>query len=115
MQTELLRGNWSFPGYVVGDSDTVRFIHTGSGHDVNGHNYTNSPAAAVRLALEAGTDLESAGGSDNYYRDVIPQMLRNGSLPHSLVDLALTRLLTLRFRAGLFDKYLLRCMHNLDP
>ena len=105
MQTKMLRGNWSFPGYVVGDSDTVRFIHTGNGHDVNGHNYTNTAANAVRLALEAGTDLESAGGPDNYFRTVVPQMLRNGSLPHELVDLALTRLLTLRFRAGLFDKY----------
>jgi beta-glucosidase len=105
MQTKMLRGNWSFDGYVVGDSDTVRFINTGTGHDVNGHHFVDSPAAAVRLALEAGTDLESAGGSNNYYHDVLPQMLRNGSLPHTLVDLALTRLLTLQFRAGLFDKY----------
>jgi hypothetical protein len=26
MQTEMLRGNWSFPGYVVGDSDTVQVL-----------------------------------------------------------------------------------------
>jgi beta-glucosidase-like glycosyl hydrolase len=105
MQTEMLRGNWSFAGYVVGDSDTVKFIHTGTGHDVHGHNYVDTPAKAVALALEAGTDLESAGGNDAYYRDYVPQMLRNGSLPHALVDLALTRTLSLRFRAGLFDKY----------
>ena len=83
----------------------MKFIHTGTGHDENGHNYVDTPAKAVALALEAGTDLESAGGNDAYYRDYIPQMLHNGSLSHSLVDLALTRTLTLRFRAGLFDKY----------
>jgi beta-glucosidase len=104
MQTDMLRGAWNFRGYVTGDSDTVKFLHMGNGHDVNGHNYTNSPANAVRLALEAGTDLESAGGAKSYYREVVPQMLRNGSLPEKFVDLALTRLLTLRFRAGLFDK-----------
>ena len=105
MQTEMLRGNWSFPGYVVGDSDTVKFIHTGNGKDVDGHAYVDTPAKAVRLALEAGTDLESAGGNDAYYRDYIPAMLRNGSLPPMVVDLALTRMLSLRFRAGLFDEY----------
>ena len=115
MQTEMLRGNWSFPGYVVGDSDTVKFIHTGNGHDVNGHNYVDSPAEAVALALEAGTDLESAGGNDAYYRDYIPQMLRNGSLPQTLVDLALSRTLTLRFRAGLFDRYAGQAFSRITP
>ena len=115
MQTDILRGNWSFSGYVVGDSDTVKFIHTGTGHDVNGHNYADTPAKAVALALEAGTDLESAGGNDAYYRDYIPQMLRNGSLSNKLVDLALTRTLTLRFRAGLFDKYDEQAFTKITP
>jgi len=84
----------------VGDSDTVQFIQTE-------HHYANSPAAAVHAALHAGTDLESwcdGGNSDpDYYRDVLPAMLRNGSLTAALVDVSLGRLLTLRFRAGLFD------------
>eukprot|EP00937_MAST-01D_sp_MAST-1D-sp2_P000989 g989.t1 len=100
MQTDTLRGHWHFQGYVVGDSDTVQFINTE-------HHYSNSPADATRAALMAGTDLESwcSGGNSkpNYYRDLIPLMLRNGSLPAEVVDLSLTRLLTLRFRAGLFD------------
>ena len=100
MQTEMLRDQWGFEGYVVGDSDTVIFIETEQ-------HFADSPAAAVTAALTAGTDLESwcAGGNPDpdYYRDIIPLMLRNGSLPERLVDTALTRLLTLRFRAGLFD------------
>ena len=41
----------------------------------------------------------------DYYRDVVPPMLTNGSLSQTLVDRALSRLLTLRFQAGLFDKF----------
>ena len=41
----------------------------------------------------------------DYYRDVVPPMLTNGSLSQTLVDRALARLLTLRFQAGLFDKF----------
>ncbi len=111
----MLRESWSFPGYVVGDSDTVKFIHSGTGHDENGHNYVDTPAKAVALALEAGTDLESAGGTDAYYRDYVPQMLRNGSLSHTLVDLALTRTLTLRFQAGLFNKYDEQAFTKITP
>jgi hypothetical protein len=46
MQTDLLRGNWSFEGYVVGDSDTVKFIHTK-------HNYTASdpPSSTASISL----------------------------------------------------------------
>ena len=85
---------------MTGDSDTVEFINT---H----HHYVDTPAAATKAALEAGTDLESwtVSSPANYYRDIIPVMLRNGSLAPSLVDRAVSRLLTLRFRAGLFDKY----------
>ena len=102
MQTTLLRETWNFSGYVTGDSDTVQFINTG-------HHYENSPAGAVHAALNGGTDLESwtvgddHGAFSDYYRDVIPLMLRNKSLDVALVDLALTRLLSLRIRAGLFD------------
>ena len=60
MQTSLLRDAWGFEGYVVGDSDTVKFIDTE-------HHYVDSPAAAVRAALEAGTDLESWTDGDGMH------------------------------------------------
>ena len=61
MQTSLLRDAWGFQGYVVGDSDTVKFIDTE-------HHYVDSPAAAVRAALEAGTDLESWTDGDGMHQ-----------------------------------------------
>ena len=60
MQTSLLRDAWGFQGYVVGDSDTVKFIDTE-------HHYVDSPAGAVRAALEAGTDLESWTDGDGMH------------------------------------------------
>eukprot|EP00912_Choanoflagellata_sp_UC4_P001377 UC4_evm1s853 len=101
MQTDILRYNWSFDGYVVGDSDTVQFVNTE-------HHYVNTPAAAVQATIHAGTDLESwtTGNSlPNYYRDIIPIMLRNGTLNESLVDLSLSRLLKLRFQTGLMNPH----------
>ena len=57
------------------------------------------PSCAVR------TDMCASHPGLDYYRDVVPPMLTNGSLSQTLVDRALSRLLTLRFQAGLFDKF----------
>ena len=48
---EHLRGAWGFKGYVVSDCDAVTDI-------ADHHKYAPDPAAAVAVALKAGTDNE---------------------------------------------------------
>ena len=52
-------------------------------------------------AISAGNDVEMGGGSYNYQK--IPEMVQSGRLDMSLVDQAVSRVLTTKFAMGLFE------------
>lgn len=88
----ILRKTWGFDGFVVSDGGAVNLLMTGQ-------KYTKDAADTAKTALESGVDLE------NQVRDY-PQLLKlvqDKVVPESRVDEALSRLLTLRFRVGMFD------------
>src|SRR5579884_905611 len=88
---DILRGEWRFPGYVVSDCDAVADIFYT-------HKAAPSPEAAVAMALKAGTDVDCG----LMYEHVLPAV-KTGLLAESDVDTAVRRLLTARFRLGMFD------------
>lgn len=88
---EVLRKQWGFDGFVVGDCGAVRDL-------VRGHQAAGDEAHASALALTAGTDLD-CGRS---YRNLIAA-LRAGLVTEAEIDRALIRLFSVRFRLGLFD------------
>ncbi len=89
----LIRDEWGFDGAVVGDVGTVADMH-----NERGHRYVKDAAEAIAAALKAGNDL----CSDNTYQ-ALPAALERGLVTEADLDLAVRRLLTLRFRLGLFD------------
>ncbi len=90
--TTLLRGTWDFSGAVVSDVDSV--------HDLwAGHKVVKDAAEASAMALKAGDDLCSG----DTYR-ALPEALKRGLVSVADVDRAATRLFTLRYRLGMFDK-----------
>jgi len=88
---DILRGEWGFRGYVVSDCGAIDDIY-------NGHKAANSLTAAVAMAVKAGTDLDC--GLE--YMDVAPAV-HAGLLSEKDVDTALRRLMTARFKLGMFD------------
>jgi beta-glucosidase len=88
---QILRRQWNFEGFVVGDCGAV-------GDLVGGHHAVVDQAHAAALALRAGTDLD-CGAS---YRHLIAAV-RAGLVDKAEIDRAVTRLFTVRFRLGLFD------------
>jgi beta-glucosidase len=88
-----LRGEWGFEGYVVSDCDAVNNIWRESDHA-----YVATPAEAAGIAVGRGTDLEC--GED--YRS-LADAVRKGLVGEKEVDRALVRVLSSRFRLGLFD------------
>jgi len=92
----VLRDRWGYEGYVSGDTDA---ISTANNH----HHYANTDAERVKLALQAGTDVESSVHSTNIFAKLIPGLVRNGTIDESLVDRAVNRTFMVRFAAGLFD------------
>jgi beta-glucosidase len=96
-----LREQWRFDGYVTGDCDAVRDIETG-------HEYARSAAEAGAFAVKAGLDndcttggLFGQGGALDYQRYI--DAVEQGLLTESEIDVALERMLRLRFELGLFD------------
>jgi len=88
---DILRGEWGFPGYVVSDCGAVGDIYMG-------HKAAKTAAEGVAMAVKAGTDLDC--GLE--YENVVPAV-HQGLLTEKDVDTALRRLLTARFKLGMFD------------
>ena len=96
--TDVLRGEWGFDGYVVSDCGAVS-------HVVDAHHYAKSPEEAAADCFNAGLDME--GGYFAKYPDVVnnymPKALDEGLIKPEVIDQAVSRVLTGRFRLGLFD------------
>jgi beta-glucosidase len=85
-----LRAQWGFGGFVTGDCDAVRDIHTG-------HHYADSLAAAAAVAIKAGTDNDCQVYQK--YLDAVKQ----GLLSEAEIDVAVKRMMKTRFVLGMFD------------
>jgi beta-glucosidase len=90
--TEILRGEWKFPGFVVSDSDAVK--------ELIDHGVAADEAGAARLALTAGVDMEMVSTT---YRDTLKQQVEQGTISKKVLDEAVRRVLTVKFEKGLFD------------
>ena len=91
LMTDILRGEWGFNGYVVSDCGAISDIW-------KGHKFAKTEAEASALAVRAGTDL-TCGGE---YASLI-QALKQGLITEAEIDTALKRLMTARFRLGMFN------------
>ena len=88
-----LRGEWGFDGYVVSDCDAINNIWR-----PDEHHYVETPWEAAGTALRRGTDLECG----DVYKN-LADAVRRGYLTEEDLDRALFRVLSSRFKLGLFD------------
>ncbi|MBN2526918.1 MAG: glycoside hydrolase family 3 C-terminal domain-containing protein [Deltaproteobacteria bacterium] len=89
---DVLRDKWGFTGYVVSDCGAVADI-------VDNHNYVASDIDASVAAITAGTDLNCGS---RYQRD-LQEAVENEVISEDVLDTALVRLFSARYRLGLFD------------
>src|SRR5215472_1878415 len=89
----VLRQEWGFGGFVTSDGDGLQML-------VNTHHVAANKADAARLAIAAGVDFDLSDGS--VYRTLLDQA-RQGMVPQSELDQAVSRILAAKFRLGLFD------------
>ena len=90
--TEILRGQWKFPGFVVSDWASVG--------ELIDHGVAADSTNAARLALTAGVDMEMVSTT---YRDTLKQQVEQGMISKKVLDEAVRRVLTVKFEKGLFD------------
>ena len=101
--TDVLRGKMGFDGFVVGDWN---------GHaEVPGCTATDCPES-----LEAGVDMYMAPDSWEGLYDSLLGQAKSGELSAEALDLAVTRILKVKIRAGLFESGLpsKRASSNID-
>ena len=92
LQTELLRGEWGFHGFVVSD-------YTGD-EEMIAAGFAKDGADAARLAFLAGVDMSMQSG---LYRKYLPGLVRSGAVPQAQLDQSVRRVLALKAMLGLFD------------
>jgi beta-glucosidase len=92
LQTQVLRGEWGFKGFVVSDyTADLELIR---------HGYATSERDAARIALQAGVDMSMHSG---LYNSEIPALVTAGELPMATLDRAVRRVLYVKKAMGLFD------------
>ena len=89
---DVLRNKWKFNGFVVSDWDAVRALTT--------HGFASGPEDAAARAVNAGVDMEMTG---HIYRDHLAAAVKDGLVKQSTIDEAVRRILTMKYRLGLFS------------
>jgi beta-xylosidase len=93
--TELLRERWDFTGTVVADYFGIAFLQTQ-------HRVAGTEAEAAHVALSAGIDVELP--TLRCYGKPLLEAVRAGSVPESLIDRAVRRVLLQKCELGLLDE-----------
>lgn len=95
--TDLLRDDWGFNGFVVTDyTGLYELIPHGMGDKYQ----------VAELALKAGVDMDMAGDSPAIpaaFVKTLKQSLEDGKISMSDLDTAVRRMLTAKYRLGLFN------------
>jgi len=91
--TTVLREEWGFEGFVVSDWNSIG--------ELVSHGIAGTRAQAGKEAVEAGVDMDMEG---YVYQTTLARLVEEGVVSESTVDDAVRRILTIKFRLGLFDR-----------
>ncbi len=115
-ETEILKGEWGFDGFVESDYTAVAELRACPPKTPDegpcGHGVAADGPGAGAAALNAGTDSEMVSTN---IRDYGKQLLAQGRIPMARLDDAVRRILRVKFRAGLFDHPYVDQAKAVDP
>lgn len=93
--TTILREEMGFKGFTVSDWEDIKRLYT---RDKLG----SSPKEAVKIAVMAGIDMSMVPFDFSFY-GLLLELVKSGEVPLSRIDEAVTRILTVKYQAGLFE------------
>lgn len=89
---DILRDEWNFGGLVVTDYTAI--------NEMIPHGYTKDLKEASEKALNAGIDMDMNGAA---YISHLKALVKEGKVTEAQIDVAVSRILELKFLLGLFD------------
>jgi len=92
--TQILRNEWGFNGYVVHDAEGISDLY-------RNHCVVSTPEEATALGVNAGCDIIDMRLKT--HQNYLLKAVQEGLIPEENIDRAVSRLLTVRFRLGMFD------------
>ncbi|MCK9343579.1 MAG: glycoside hydrolase family 3 C-terminal domain-containing protein [Massilibacteroides sp.] len=94
LMKDVLRKEYGFKGYVFSDYDAISMLNYF-------HKVAHNNAEAAIRAIKAGIDLEAPSRS---VFSELSNLVETGKIDISLIDEAVRNILTIKYKAGLFDK-----------
>jgi beta-glucosidase len=94
--TTILRGELGFKGFTVSDWEDIKRLYTRD-------KLAASPKEAVKIAVMAGVDMSMVPSDFSFY-ELLLELAQSGEVPMARIDEAVTRILNVKFQAGLFEQ-----------
>lgn len=93
--TTILRGEMGFKGFTLSDWEDIKRLYTRD-------KLAASEKEAVKIAVMAGIDMSMVPMDFSFY-DLLLQLVKSGEVPITRIDEAVSRILRVKFEAGLFE------------
>ncbi len=93
--TKMLKEELGFNGFVVSDWEDIKRLYS---RDM----VAETPEAAVQMAVMAGVDMSMVPHDYSFYNHLI-KLVKDGKVPMSRIDDAVTRILRAKYSVGLFE------------
>lgn len=90
--TDILRDEWEFNGFVVTDYTAIM--------ELLYHGVAANEKEASKLALDAGVDMSM---QDGFYQHTLAELVEEGEVDESQIDVAVANILRVKFQLGLFE------------
>lgn len=94
--TDILRDEMGFKGLLVSDWQDIHYLY-------DRHHIAANLKEAVKLAVEAGIDMSMTPVSYDF-ADLLIELVREGTISESRIDLSVGRILYVKEALGLFEK-----------
>lgn len=93
LMTDVLRKEWGFKGFIVSDWMDIE-------HCVDQHRTAANNKEAFYQSIMAGMDMHMHGPE---WQTAVVELVKEGRIPESRIDESVRRILTVKFRLGLFE------------
>jgi beta-glucosidase len=93
--TTILRGEMGFKGFTVSDWEDIKRLYTRD-------KLAATEKEAVKMAVMAGVDMSMVPLDFSFYESLL-DLVKAGEVPMARIDEAVSRILAVKYQAGLFD------------